>query len=139
MITQKAKLLSLIIFTMVFSLGLNAQDRKHHHDPEKRAKHQTEWMKTELSLTDEQAAKVGDINVKYAKKKKEMREQMRKQMKTLHEEEKKELSEVLTKEQNDKLAAKKAEMKEKRKEHFKGKKAGCEGKGDCKKKEGETK
>jgi hypothetical protein len=136
MITQR-NLFSLIIFTLLFSFGCNGQEKhpKHDHDPEKRAKHQTEWMKTELSLSDDQTAKVDDINVRYAKKMKELREQNRQQMKALHEEEKKELSQVLTKEQNDKLEAKRAEMKAKRKEHFKGKKEGCDKKGEDQKSE----
>jgi periplasmic protein CpxP/Spy len=43
---------------------------------EDRAKQETEWMKTDLALTPQQIAKVDSINLKYAKKRVEMRGQM---------------------------------------------------------------
>jgi len=44
--------------------------------PEERAKQETEWMKNDLTLTAQQLAKVDSINLKYAKKRSEMRSQM---------------------------------------------------------------
>jgi hypothetical protein len=44
--------------------------------PEERAKQETEWMKNDLSLTAQQLVKVDSINLKYAKKRTEMRSQM---------------------------------------------------------------
>lgn len=107
---------SIGLFAALFILiDANAQ---YKHDPEKAAGKQTEWMKTELSLSDEQTAKLETINLNYAKKKKELREQMRQQMKSLDQEKQKEISGVLTKEQLEKYEARKAEMKEKRKQHL---------------------
>lgn len=106
---------------LFFLIEANAQ---HKPDPEKAAGKQTEWMKTELSLSDEQTAKVETINLNYSKKKKELREQMRQQMKSLEQEKQKELSDVLTKEQLEKYETRKAEMKEKRKQHMHEKRKG---------------
>ena len=89
------------------------------HDPAARAKKQTEWMKKELSLTDDQTSKVENINLKYAQKKKEIIEQMHKQMSALDKDKTSDLQGVLNKEQLSKYESKKAEMKEKRKDHGK--------------------
>ncbi len=86
-------------------------------NPEEHAKKQTEHLKTSLDLTEAQTVKVQAINLKYAEKVKEMREEFRKarkagdndkaemheegrkEMKALKEEHKKELKAVLTPEQ----------------------------------------
>jgi len=44
--------------------------------PVERAKQETEWMKKDLVLTAQQLAKVDSINLRYAKKRSEMRSQM---------------------------------------------------------------
>lgn len=120
--THKMKVIFSIACMFVI-FGANAQ---HKHDPEKGAKKQTEWMKTELSLSDDQVTKVENINLTYAQKRKEMRESMHKQMKSLEQDKQKELSAVLSKEQLEKLEAKKAEMKKHRRQQHMKKKQGCE-------------
>jgi hypothetical protein len=106
----KKKILFMMFAMMIF-VGANAQERKFN--PEDKAKKQTEWMKTELSLNDEQSSKVEGINLSYANKRKALRENMRTQMKSLEEEKQKELSNVLSKDQMVKYDAKKKEMREK--------------------------
>jgi Spy/CpxP family protein refolding chaperone len=118
-------------FTLLFMLitaAVSVQAQHHMRDPEDNAKKQTEWMKTELSLTNDQAVQVESINLKYAEKRKVLKEQM----KALHEEQKKELEAVLTKEQIQKMETKKAEMRENHKEN-RGKK-NCDKSGGCNKK-----
>ncbi len=75
-------------------------------DPEKRAEQQTATMTEKLSLSEAQTAKVKEINLKYANKMKEARdnaggdrETMRATMTTLRGEQDKELQTVLTEEQ----------------------------------------
>lgn len=112
--TQEIKMkIVFMLFAMFIFVGANAQEKAHN--PENRAKKQTEWMKTELSLTEEQSSKVEGINVSYADKKKAIKEDMRNQMKRLEEEKQKELGTVLSKEQMAKYDAKKLEMKAKHK------------------------
>lgn len=123
----KLRLLFTLSFMLILSFLFVAFQAKgqYKHDPEKFAKKQTEWMKTELSLSDDQASKVSTINIDYAQKKKALKEEMRKQMQSLEQDKQKELSTVLTKEQVTQYEAKKAEMKAKRKQgHMKGKE-GC--------------
>lgn len=75
-------------------------------DPEKRAEQQTATMTEKLSLSEAQAAKVKEINLKYAQKMKEARDKadgdrdaMRTAMTTIREEQDKELQAVMTDEQ----------------------------------------
>ena len=75
-------------------------------DPEKRAEQQTANMTEKLSLSEAQAAKVKEINLKYATKIKEARDTadadrdaMRATMTSIREEQDKELQTVLTEEQ----------------------------------------
>lgn len=75
-------------------------------DPEKRAEQQTATMTEKLSLSEAQTAKVKEINLKYATKIKEVRdnaggdrEAMRAAMTALRDEQDKELKAVLTDEQ----------------------------------------
>jgi Spy/CpxP family protein refolding chaperone len=130
----------LMLSAMFVVFGANAQNPQgppnaEHPgpNPEEMAKKMTEWMKTELSLTNDQTPKVEKINLSYANRMKEIMEQMHKQMKSLEDEKLKEMGNVLTKEQLTKLEAKKEEMKGQRKEHhMKGK--DWEGKEGCPKK-----
>ena len=71
--------------------------------PEDRAKSETASMKTDLGLTDQQVAKVDSINLKYAKKRAEMRGQfqndrqaMMSKMQEMQEQKNAELKPVLT-------------------------------------------
>ena len=75
-------------------------------DPAQRAKQQTDLMTEKLALSDAQAAKVKEINLKYANKMKEAREKadgdweaMRGTIGTIREEQDKELQTVMTEEQ----------------------------------------
>ncbi|MDR1738574.1 MAG: DUF4890 domain-containing protein [Candidatus Symbiothrix sp.] len=75
-------------------------------NPEEMAKRQTERMKTELKLSDEQVVLVDSINVAYAKKQAELfqssgddREAMREKMMALNTEKNKAIEAVLTEEQ----------------------------------------
>jgi hypothetical protein len=75
--------------------------------PEERAKRETEWMKTDLALTDKQIPLVDTINLKYAKKQAELRKQMegqdreafRPKMEELQKQKSEELKSVLTEDQ----------------------------------------
>lgn len=126
MTTMKFKVIfsALMMSAVMFVSQANAQTDgpKHPHKGEGEGfspKKQTEWMKTELSLSDDQTAKVETINQKYSDKRKAMHQEHRKQMKALRDDQEKEFKSVLSKEQIAKLEAKKAERKEKRKQHHK--------------------
>ncbi|WP_156140551.1 hypothetical protein [Sporocytophaga myxococcoides] len=126
MMTTKLKVIfsALMMSAVMFVSQANAQADcpKHPHKGKGEGfspKKQTEWMKTELSLSDDQTAKVETINQKYSDKRKSMHEEHRKQMKALKDEQDKEFKSVLNKDQYTKLEAKKAEMKEKRKQAHK--------------------
>jgi hypothetical protein len=78
--------------------------------PEERAKHETDWMKTELALTENQIQTVDSINLKYAKKRDEMRKQsdasdfraIRPKMEELRNQKNEELKSVLSDKQMEK-------------------------------------
>lgn len=89
-------------------------------NPEERAKHQTERMQKQLNLTQEQAEKAAQINLKYAKQAEaqhqERQEQQNKQKK-VREQQEQELKNILTEEQKKLFDQQKQEMKGK---HHKG-------------------
>ncbi|HXA00424.1 MAG TPA: hypothetical protein VNW99_00445 [Cytophagaceae bacterium] len=125
---MKTHRIKIIIFTFLFTIvafvfTAYAQDKTH--DPEARAKKQTEMIKTQLSLTPEQTAKIESINLKYSQKSKEQREEMHKKMQTLGEDKDKETGAVLTKEQLEKYNALKAEQKNKSMQYHKDHKKNC--------------
>jgi len=62
----------LLIILLITLLNSNAQDKSIPPAADRAAK-LTEWMKTNLQLTDEQLPKVQDINLKYANKADEIR------------------------------------------------------------------
>ncbi len=81
-------------------------------NPEQRAEQQTAQMTEQLALSEAQAGKVQEINLKYAKQAQEAREQadgdreaMRDKMTTMRQEQDKELQTVMTQEQWQKWAA----------------------------------
>lgn len=93
---------------------------KANFSPEEKSAKQTEWMKKELNLTDDQAKKIEEINLKYDKKTLDLKAQIkenRKQQRT-------EVKSVLTEEQRKTFKEKKAEMKKRKgdKAHKQGKK-----------------
>ncbi|MCS7035915.1 MAG: DUF4890 domain-containing protein [Saprospiraceae bacterium] len=90
-------------------------------NPEQRAEQQTAMMKERLSLSDAQAAKVLEINVKYARQMQDARqknegdwEAMRAQMTTIRQAQDQELQTVLTQEQWQQWLAARQEMRERR-------------------------
>lgn len=112
------------MFTAAF-----AQKTKSPKSPNDRAKAMTGWMKTNLKLNDEQAAKVLSINQKYASMNQELQggsQSKMEKMKTFKANEKAkdaELKGVLTPDQYAQYQAKKEAMKEKGKEKMKEKRA----------------
>lgn len=98
------------VFIIMFLTGfitLHAQPGGRGGDPVQRADYQTKIMADSLSLSDAQSTKVGEINLKYAKKMQEARENnpdgdweaMRATMQTMRTEQDKELQAVMTQEQ----------------------------------------
>lgn len=90
--------------TVIFAQEQRGERRQF--DPAETAKRQTEWMKTELKLTDKQVAPVDSINLVYAKKQGELfqnrdgdREARRQAMTDLNTKKEAALGKVLTKEQ----------------------------------------
>ena len=83
--------------------------QRQQRTPEERAKRETDWMTTQLALTEKQIPAVDSINLKYAKKQSglftQMREQggdfqsMRPKMQELQGQKNEELKLVLTEEQ----------------------------------------
>jgi len=75
--------------------------------PEERAKRDSEWMKTDLALTEKQIPLVDTLNLKYAKKLTELRKTMegqdreafRPKMEELQKQKSEELKAILTEEQ----------------------------------------
>ena len=113
----------LALATFILPLTSYSQDggkrfRGHFKNttPEERADFQTNKMKTLLNLSDEQTAKVREINLKYAKENQKVfdqsvyRDQKRKKLSELYEQKQKELKTVLTEEQYEKLQSEKKEM-----------------------------
>jgi hypothetical protein len=119
--TRRIKIIFATLFAIVIVVfGLKAQDKRGIHDPEARAKKQTEMMKTELALSVDQASKVENINLKYAQKMKEQREIIHQQMKSMREDKEKEMAAVLNKDQVEKYNKLKADQRSKRMENRKG-------------------
>ena len=61
---------------LLVAIDVDAQRGDWRADPTERVQKQTERMKEALSLSDKQAEKVGEINLKYAKKMQAAREDM---------------------------------------------------------------
>jgi Spy/CpxP family protein refolding chaperone len=127
--TQKIKIIIFAFLFTIVTFAFTAYAQTKSHDSEDRVKRQTEMMKTKLSLTAEQTAKIESINLKYAQKSKVQREEMHNSMQALREEKDKETGAILTNEQLDKYNVLKAELKNKRMQHRK----------DCGKKKEEKK
>ena len=101
--TFKINTVIAFIILMVTACSSHSQDHPgkdhrrgghgHHRNfsPDTMAKKQTERMKQELSLSADQESKVGDINLKYAKKRKEIMDEMHKQMEAMNKENEQEL------------------------------------------------
>ncbi len=101
--------IQLFVFFLAAMAGLTLQAQPgggRAQNPEQRAEQQTATMTEKLSLSEAQAGKVKEINLKYAKKMQEARDQangdweaMRGTMGTMRTEQDSELQTVLTEEQ----------------------------------------
>jgi hypothetical protein len=116
--------------TTLFSLLLvysNAQNGRSLPPPEDRAKKITEWMKTNLQLSDAQVAQVEPINLKYANKAQELqgstspKKQKLLVLKDIETAKDEELKKVLTPDQFKTYSAKKEELKQELKKKAKSK------------------
>ena len=120
-------LVRFLTFVLLFfaANSVEAQRGNRGGDPAERVQKQTERMKESLSLSDKQAEKVGEINLKYAKKmqaaRAEMgeepdREAMRKLFMQLNSEQDEELKNVMTTAQFEEWQKIKAERMQQRRE-----------------------
>ncbi len=114
---RKILLMTIVLFS---SLSLFAQERQRM-TVEERAKNVTEWMKTELKLTQEQLAPVDSINLLFAKTQQLLfqaadgdRSKIRESMEGLEKEKQTALSKVLTPEQLEAYKKKTEEMMQNR-------------------------
>jgi len=101
-----------------------AQKGKHSHDPKERATRSADHLKKELSLNDDQYAKVKSLNEKYSERYAAVRKdtsltrgRTMSQMKSIRGERETELKKILTPEQVTKWDALKAKRQEERKNH----------------------
>src|SRR5680860_189712 len=103
-------MIKLSLFTVLFILvAFSSYAQRRGGDmpsPEERAKQQTAQMTEHLKLTDEQQKEVGDINLTYAKKMMEARQEaagdrtaMRSNMEAMQKEKSEALKKVLTEDQ----------------------------------------
>ena len=102
--TIKRSVFILVLFILTSMVYGQQGGQRQRMSPEDRAKQTTDWMTKELKLDEKTTKKVGDINLKYAKKQQaEMqqvmesgdRSQMREIMGKINEEKNKELKPVL--------------------------------------------
>jgi hypothetical protein len=111
-----------VLSILFFAISASAQKMG---DAAERSTKLTEWMRTNLRLTDEQLPTIRDINLKYAKKMDELRSsslpksEKMKQIEDNDKEKDKELQEVLTDGQFQTYLSKKQEIKKKFKENLK--------------------
>lgn len=113
-------LLAVLFVGMAQAQAQQQQGSFRQVDPAQVANNQTERMKQDLSLTEEQTTKVKAINLKYAQKMTDARtehrgnpEATRSAMQTLQTEKQAELATVLTKEQTEQWKAIQAERQQK--------------------------
>ena len=119
---MKSLLFGLItILALGLSSSVMAQGKKGGGSPDEMAKRQTEQMKKHLTLDDAQTATISEINLKYAKKRTEVRKEssgdrtgMRAAMQKINNERNTEFKEILSEEQYQKFLKKEEEMKQKR-------------------------
>ncbi|MCW3806755.1 hypothetical protein [Plebeiibacterium marinum] len=113
-------LVFIAILILSLSTQLTAQRPQRNMDPVERSKKQTERMKELLELSDEQAVKIQEINLDFAKQVQEMRknntdrEAMRESMQTLRAEHKEQMKKVLNEEQYQKMLEDEKKMQERR-------------------------
>lgn len=123
-----SQLIMLLLFVFI-NTSVNSQ-QKDIPSASERATKLTDWMKTNLQLSDDQLPKVQDINMKYANKMEELKNSAagkRQKLMTLKDNDKAkdaELKQVFTDSQYKTYMTKKEELKKKMKEELKERKAG---------------
>ncbi len=122
---------TILISTFLILLGgkLFAQDVESKLSPEERARFQTEWMKQNLSLSEDQLVQIEPLNLKYAQKMEEVKASSRKigklkKAKAIMDEKDGQLKKILTKDQFNVYLEKREEMRDKMKEAAKQRKNG---------------
>ncbi len=124
---------SLALFGLLGATALFAQPggQGQWMNPEQRAEQQTAQMRERLALSDAQAAKVHEINLKYARQAQEARQNaegdwntMRTQMATIREAHDQELQTVLTKDQWQQWLTAREQMREQMRERRDGQRPG---------------
>jgi hypothetical protein len=117
------KNLMLVVLVLISAVTF-AQKGRHNHDPKERAARHADHLKKELSLNDEQYAKVKSLNEKYSERYAAVRKdtsltrgRTMSQMKSIRGERETELKKILTSEQVTKWEALKAKRQEERKNY----------------------
>lgn len=110
-----------VLFISILSLGTFAQNFNSDKTPEERAKFQTEWMKENLSLSEDQLTAVDSLNLVYANKMESLKEvkgrfNQLKQARDLGQEKEKELQKILNPDQFKTWQDKKSELQTKMRE-----------------------
>jgi Spy/CpxP family protein refolding chaperone len=109
------------VFTFAFAAQTEVQAQQQQRgsmDPVEMSKKQTERMKENLQLSEDQVNKVSKINLDFAQKRQELRKSasddrtaMREQMEKIRDERNTELKQVLTAEQYKKFLTQEEEMR----------------------------
>ena len=121
---------ALLVFILTSTVANAQNNQKDIPSASERAAKLTDWMKTNLQLTDDQVSKVQDINMKYANKMEELKNSAaakRQKLLTLKENDAAkdaELKQVFTDSQYKTYMTKKEELKKKLKQELKERKAG---------------
>jgi len=124
---MKKNISTTFLFASVLIAGANAHaQQKTTATPEQRANKVTEWMKTNLQLNDDQVSQVKVMNLKYANKTQELKDNRtltrRQKLQVLSDNDKakdKELKDVLTDDQYKTYQSKKSEIKKQLKQKMK--------------------
>jgi periplasmic protein CpxP/Spy len=124
--TMKTVLMTVIaLLVMIANVSAQASEQLKNSTPEQRAQKITDWMKTNLQLTDEQAMSVHAINLKYANENESLKEDTSdrrakyKKLKNTQEAKDQELKGALTAEQFNTYLSKKKELQQKMREEVK--------------------
>ncbi len=116
-----------LVFTLLLVAasvsGVFAQDSTQNKTPEERATLQTEWMKENLQLNDEQLSVVEELNLEYAEKMEEVRSvqgnmQKLKKARSISDEKDAKLEEIFSEEQFSKYQDMKKELRGMAKERY---------------------
>ncbi|MCB9201656.1 MAG: hypothetical protein H6604_01220 [Flavobacteriales bacterium] len=122
----------------LFMIGIISYAQPNPEKFEQRKEQFKKKLAEDLNLTPDQIKKVEAIDAKYSNEEKALLEQRKntnEKLKAIHQKKKQELDNILTKEQKEKFAQMRQEMKSKRK----GKKGECsqKNKAECKHKKGD--